>query len=159
MRLAPVVLLTLPALAGEYATYIGDSYPYNVAAMATDAAGNLYITGSRLVVPPSSTDVFLNKLDANGNIVFTVTMGGKGTDQGSAIALDPAGNIYVAGSTTSSDFPLTKALQTRRPPVDRASSSNSVRTPVRFCTRPTLAGRWASRQSRGSPPMARAICT
>src|SRR5262249_6331683 len=39
------------------------------------------------------------------------TLSGKGSDQANGIALDPAGNIYIVGSTTSPDFPLHRALQ------------------------------------------------
>jgi uncharacterized protein (TIGR03437 family) len=114
------LVFILPLLAAEYSTYIGDQYPRNVSAIATDAAGNTYITGWRVLAQPSAidtflgisvADIFLTKLDVNGAIVFTVALGGKGSDRASAIALDPAGNIYVAGSTTSNDFPLSKALQ------------------------------------------------
>jgi uncharacterized protein (TIGR03437 family) len=59
------------------------------------------------------TDVFVTKLDPTGKVLFTDTFAGKGSDSGSAIALDPTGNIYIAGSTSSDDFPLSKALQTQ----------------------------------------------
>jgi len=93
--------------AADYTTYIGDQFSYSVAAIATDAAGNTYATGSRSV-----GDVFVTKLDASGNIVFTTTFGGKGSDAGNAIAVDPEGNIWVGGITSSDDFPLRDALQT-----------------------------------------------
>ncbi len=111
MKFVAVVLLALPMMAGEFNTYLADGYPYSVSAMTADAAGNLYITGSRLIIPPTSTDIFLTKLDSTGKIVFTITLGGKGIDRASAVALDPSGNIYVAGSTTSPDFPLSRAVQ------------------------------------------------
>ncbi len=57
-------------------------------------------------------DVFVAKLDATGNLVFTTTFGGKGSDQGNAIAVNPMGNIWVGGSTSSENFPLRAALQT-----------------------------------------------
>jgi uncharacterized protein (TIGR03437 family) len=73
------------------------------------------VTGSRTIGPApafSSSDVFVPKLDASGNIVFASTFGGKGSDIGSAIALDAAGNIWVGGTTSSENFPLRDALQT-----------------------------------------------
>jgi hypothetical protein len=60
----------------------------------------------------SLNDVFVTKLDPSGNIVFTATFGGKGSDTGNAIAVDPSGNIWVGGETSSGDFPLRDALQT-----------------------------------------------
>lgn len=101
--------------------------------MATDAAGNIYLTGSTespsfpttpgVVQPkwgggscnnggspfnPPPTfpcpDAFVVKLDPQGNVVFATYLGGSGFDQGTSIGVDAAGNIYVAGITTR--FPL-----------------------------------------------------
>ncbi|MGD1095600.1 MAG: SBBP repeat-containing protein [Bryobacteraceae bacterium] len=117
-------------IAGEFTTSLSGFYPYTPSAIAADSAGNTYVVGSRVIgvgfsgmfglvaVGPvlslfsSGSDVFVTKLDPNGKILFTDTFAGKGVDTGTAIALDPAGNIYIAGSTTSPDFPLSKALQT-----------------------------------------------
>ncbi|HEX5227997.1 MAG TPA: SBBP repeat-containing protein [Bryobacteraceae bacterium] len=113
MTLRSPVLLALvvfaflvPAASADYTTHIGDQYVYATSAIATDASGNTYITGTRSV-----GDVFVTKLDPAGKIVFTVTFGGKGSDQGNAIALDPTGNIWVGGSTSSTNFPLHEALR------------------------------------------------
>ncbi len=113
MKLVAGLIAIFPLLGAEYATYIGDGYAYKVAAIATDAAGNAYVAGSRLVARPDATDIFLTKLDPGGNIVFTATLAGKGSDRATAVALDPNGNIYVAGSTTSPDFPLSRAIQSQ----------------------------------------------
>ena len=45
-----LLILVLRALGAEYSTYIGDTYPYQSAAITTDAAGNAYIAGSRLIL-------------------------------------------------------------------------------------------------------------
>src|ERR1700683_4916245 len=117
------------SLAGQFTTALGDSYPYTISAITTDSAGNTYIVGSRQLTASGTvtvnsstnlgagTDVFVSKLDPSGNLLFTDTFAGKGVDTGTAIALDPSGNIYIAGTTTSDDFPLTKALQTQPNPA------------------------------------------
>jgi uncharacterized protein (TIGR03437 family) len=129
MRLALFLISTL-TIAADFTTALGDTYPYTISAITTDSAGNTYVVGSRQIgvagafaeingaAPPvffstPGSDVFVSKLDPNGQLLFTDTFGGKGVDQGIAIALDPSGNIYIAGSTTSPDFPLSKALQTQ----------------------------------------------
>jgi uncharacterized protein (TIGR03437 family) len=132
VRFILFLFTTTLAIAGEFTTALGDQYPYMVSAMTTDAAGNTYVVGSRAhggyfigIFDPSpgalraastffsgGSDVFVSKIDLNGKVLFTNTFAGKGNDVGNAIALDPSGNIYIAGTTTSDDFPLSKALQT-----------------------------------------------
>ena len=134
MRFAIFLLTATLSIAGEFTTSLGDIYPYTISAITTDSSGNTYVVGNRqlgafptaisiagqatldeLVDPFGSggSDVFVTKLDPNGKILFTDTFAGKGVDSGNAIAVDPSGNIYIAGTTTSSDFPLSKALQTQ----------------------------------------------
>jgi uncharacterized protein (TIGR03437 family) len=136
MRFVLFLLTATLSFAGEFTTALGDTYPYTVSAITTDSAGNTYVVGSRqiggvpsvvvgvlsqtpppppVVVSPffsflGASDVFVSKLDPNGKLLFTDTFAGKGIDTGNAIALDPSGNIYIAGTTTSNDFPLSKAL-------------------------------------------------
>ena len=120
MRNSVIIALScaLGARAAGYSTYIGDIFQYQVSAIAADASGNTYVTGSRIIVPASYapysaavTDIFVCKLDPSGNLTLIGTYGGKGNDYAAGIAVDPAGNIYVAGSTTSTDFPLHNPLQ------------------------------------------------
>jgi uncharacterized protein (TIGR03437 family) len=104
--------------------YNSHTYPYTISAITTDFAGNTYIVGSRQLTAntvilnlstglSAGSDVFVSKLDPNGNFLFTDTFGGKGVDTGIAIALDPSGNIYIGGTTTSPDFPLSESQQTQ----------------------------------------------
>jgi len=101
------LVLSVSARAKDYTTYIGDQFPYQAAAVATDASGNTYLTGGRGVTGtnPVLYDVFVTKLDSAGSLVFTVTFSGKGSDFANAIALDSSGNILVAGKTTSDNYP------------------------------------------------------
>ncbi len=118
------------AIAGQFTTVVGDTYPAAVSSIATDSAGNTYVVGStQLPGTPSFVNsaisaqvhVFVTKLDPNGKVLFTDTFAGQGVDTGSAITVDPSGNIYIAGTTNSADFPLSNALQTQISPVSTAN--------------------------------------
>ena len=104
-------------VAADYTTYIADAFSYTVTGMAVDDIGNTYVTGSRAVnVPALGTgatlaDIFVSKLDRSGNLTLLATISGKASDRANSIALDPSGNIYLAGSTTSVNFPLHQPLQ------------------------------------------------
>ena len=52
-------------------------------------------------------DAFLTKLNASGSgLVYSTYLGGTGDDLAIGVALDASGNAYVAGRTTSTDFPV-----------------------------------------------------
>jgi uncharacterized protein (TIGR03437 family) len=69
----------------------------------------LEIAGAYLfAVAPPTTDVFVTKLDPNGNIVYSTYFGGSGSDYAAGMALGNDGSVYVTGSTNSTDFPVTK---------------------------------------------------
>src|ERR1700677_5341914 len=113
------------SFAGQFTTSLGDNYSYTISAITIDAAGNTYVVGSRQLATAGTvtlnsstdlgagTDVFVSKLDPSGNLLFTDTFAGKGADTGTAVTLDPSGNIYIGGTTTSPDFPLSEAQQTQ----------------------------------------------
>jgi hypothetical protein len=103
-----LAILVLPAYSTDFTTYIGGTSPTQtiaISAIATDSAGNTYVTGS---------NAFVTKLDPSGNIVFTTSIGPIGSF-GNAIAVDATGNIWVGGQTTGSNFPLVNALQSSGP--------------------------------------------
>jgi hypothetical protein len=114
----------------EYATYLGGTGNDQGLGVAADTSGAAYVTGSTqstnfpVINPldnPNSSPVknapiltlqgqqnaFISKFTADGSaLVFSTYLGGSGSDQGNAIALDTgnAGNMYVAGTTSSQDF-------------------------------------------------------
>ena len=55
---------------------------------------------------------FVSKINANGSaFVYSTFLGGTWQDTGQSIAVDASGNAYVAGGTSSSDFPVVNAIQ------------------------------------------------
>ena len=113
----------------SYFTYLGsfDTETFHERAsglgIAADPAGNAYVTGYTTPGFPlvnafqsayggGSTDAFVAKISPDGSaLVYSTYLGGSAADQGNRIALDSTGNAYVAGSTTSTDFPTANALQ------------------------------------------------
>jgi len=73
-------------------------------AVAIDAGGNVYITGSTGGSLPGNAsagqlDVFLGKFDPSGNLLSLMQFGTPFNDIGYGIALDSSGNVYITGST------------------------------------------------------------
>ncbi len=94
-------------------TYSNNVY---ITAMTTDASLNLYVTGyvSDNEVPAvnafqgsnaGGTDAFVAELNSSGELVYATYLGGSGSDYGEGIAVDSFGNIFVSGTTYSTNFP------------------------------------------------------
>jgi hypothetical protein len=75
-----------------------------------DAAGNIYSTGNfqgTIDADPGASvlnftsqgdrDIFVSKLNASGVLVWGTSIGGASYDAGNSVAVDTAGNVYVAG--------------------------------------------------------------
>ena len=106
-----------------YAGYIGGSGGDEGFGIAVDSAGNAYVTGLAqsseatfpVTVGPDLTfngngDAFVAKVNAAGTaLVYAGYIGGSSFEEAFGIAVDVAGNAYVAGTTASSEatFPVT----------------------------------------------------
>lgn len=102
----------------SYSTYIGAEDDDYGLAVAVDASKNMYLTGmtysiflplvnARQTNNAGGTDAFVVKLNPDGNTLFYSTyLGGSLNDRGRAIAADATGNAYIAGITSSRDFPV-----------------------------------------------------
>lgn len=100
-----------------YSTYLGGSGEDLGAGIVADGNGNAYITGltSSTDFPTSNaiqathggglSDAFITKYNANGVLSYSTYLGGDHTDKGWGIGIDAAGNAYVTGETSSSNFP------------------------------------------------------
>ena len=79
-----------------------------------DGAGNIYIAGSEvrcigLGCAPQS-DAFVVSLDPTATTTKTTFVGGSGDDFGLGLAVDACGNVFLAGDTTSPDFPVSPGV-------------------------------------------------
>lgn len=97
---------------------VGDSHDY-ATDLALDPQGNVWVVGwtdsGDFPITPDAyrtsgthREVFLMELSpADGSILYSTFLGGDHTDEGRGIAINAAGEIYVVGSTKSTDFPTT----------------------------------------------------
>ena len=98
-------------------------------AITVDMNDNVYLTGETFSVDfptqnpeqplnAGGSDAFVVKLDPTGStILFSTYLGGSGNEdnfnsgvESSGIAVDSSGNVYVAGRTSSMDFPVMNAV-------------------------------------------------
>ncbi len=106
-----------------YSTFLGGLGLDRGTSIAVDSAGNAHVTGrtespdfpTRNPLQPNyggSADAFVTKLNATGtDLIYSTFLGGSGLDVGAGIAVDSAGNAYLAGETTSGNFPTRNAFQ------------------------------------------------
>jgi hypothetical protein len=112
-----------------YSTFLGSTNNDMANGIAVDNNGAAYVTGwtvstnfpntvmniaalhSFMATNTSlgvlATNVFLTKITygTNAVIAWSAVFGGKGADIGNGVALDPAGNVFVTGSASSTNFP------------------------------------------------------
>lgn len=119
----PDIFVTKLNAAGSglvYSTFIGGSGNDFHNALAVDSAGNAYVAGvTQSTNYPTTSgaydtsyngtgDVFVTKLNAAGSgLDYSTFIGDSGDDGGTGIAVDSAGNAFVAGYTNSIAFPTT----------------------------------------------------
>ncbi|MCX7792206.1 MAG: hypothetical protein N2378_16345, partial [Chloroflexaceae bacterium] len=107
----------------------GGSRSESIVDLGLDAAGNLYVLGWTTspdfpvlnAAQPSfgskptegglaPGDAFVTSLTPDGRTMrYSTFIGGSGNEDPAAIAVTPAGVVYVAGTTDSPDFPVTTA--------------------------------------------------
>lgn len=105
----------------EYSTYLGGSDKEDVEGIAVDDLEHPYVTGStqstdfptkdNLYGDQGGDDAFVTRFDESGSSLdWSTYVGGSNTDIGRGVDWG-AGGVYVAGTTFSSDFPTTAAVQ------------------------------------------------
>jgi uncharacterized repeat protein (TIGR01451 family) len=113
-----------------YSTYFGGSGSETSPSIAVNNDGFIYLAGSTTstdlpvgpspLVPIQSTlnaaagaqNIFLLKLNplaSTAGVVYLTYLGGSGIDASAGLAVDSTGVAYIAGTTTSPNFPTTAA--------------------------------------------------
>jgi uncharacterized protein (TIGR03437 family) len=106
----------------QYSTYLGKSGQDSAVSVAVDKSGNAFVAGETNSIDlavgnplqnyrSGDTDAFVAKINASGLLEFVTYLGGKKTDTGLGIALDPGGNVLLSGVTFSPDFPVKNPVQ------------------------------------------------
>ena len=139
-----------------YSTYLGGSNSEFATAIAVDGSGDAYIAGYTAssdfptcpTKQPSQTDAcasnsgttlqttltggqnaFVAKLNPTGSaLLYSTYLGGSQIDQANAIAVDGSGNAYVAGFTSSTDFPTCPTKQPSQTDACASSSGTTLQT-------------------------------
>ncbi|MBF9239728.1 hypothetical protein I2I05_20210, partial [Hymenobacter sp. BT683] len=129
-------------------------------ATATDASGNVYVTGSfsnqvafgsTVLTSAGGTDVFVAKWDATTQAwAWAAAGGGTGTDIGYGVAVDASGNVYATGyvqnaATSATDPTSVRGVRFGSVGLASASASTIGNNDV-FVASYTAAGtyRWAA---------------
>ncbi len=107
-----------------FSTYFGGTSTDTVLDIVVDGQGDIYMTGwtvspdfnvlNEIENATADVDVVVVKLEQTGDVpslAWSTYLGGTGIDGGGGIALDGAGNVYVTGSTTSTDFDLLNEVE------------------------------------------------
>jgi uncharacterized repeat protein (TIGR01451 family) len=127
-----------------FATYFGGSGDEHSTSVAVDGALNVYITGSTTSVnlPPAGGSVLQTTLAGTQNVYvakitpplgsivaaldYVTYLGGNGIDSPAGIAVDGGGDAFVAGTTSSTNFPTTATTAYQTAPESGSTGTTHV---------------------------------
>jgi hypothetical protein len=147
-----------------YRSFLGGSGDDQAEAIAVDAGGRAYVAGSTSSANYPLTaclrgfagvrDGFVTRLSALGDAAeYSTFFGGSGNDYALGVAFEPGGDVLVAGTTDSTDFPLLNGVTTSEPVgsfVARISAASGVNAgTIGFVTDKTLVSESAGSVSVG----------
>ena len=94
----------------DWGTALGSTGEDLASSVATDTSGNVLITGNFYhtvdfdpdtstynITSTGNSDVFILKLDSNGDFIWAKNVGGTNLDEGNCITVDDAANVYLTG--------------------------------------------------------------
>ncbi len=126
-----------------YSTYLGGAAADEIRDIATDAQGNVYVTGYTVstnfptanpfqpsfggeTATGNPGDAFVAKINAAGTaLVYSTYIGGHGGDQAYGLAVDSEGRVFLTGRTASLNFPTTAGAFMPEWPRSNADSASA----------------------------------
>jgi hypothetical protein len=102
-----------------YSTYLGGTSADVAQAIQIDSSGDMYLAGYTFSdnfplhgpyqnALKGNSNAFVAEIAATGSsLKFSTYVGGSGTDRANGLVLDSTGNVYVVGTTSSTNFPIT----------------------------------------------------
>ncbi|HEY6272227.1 MAG TPA: choice-of-anchor D domain-containing protein [Terriglobales bacterium] len=124
-----VTKLSADGTSAVFSTYLGGTGSDLALGVALDSSGNAYLTGetSSSDFPTQNpyqatlgcsiancTNAFVSEISNLGSsLVYSTYLGGDNVDEGNGIAVGSAGHAYVVGETSSGNFPILKAFQSK----------------------------------------------
>ncbi len=112
-----------PTLSVSYSTFLGGAGSDSATSVTVDSSGKVYVSGTttsagafsesskKLGPGGGASDYFIAKIDpaqsGSNSLVYLTFIGGSGDEEGGFLAVDANGNAAIAGTTTSTDFPVT----------------------------------------------------
>lgn len=120
-----------------YSTFVGGAGTDRGHGIAVAPDGRAYITGltgsfnyplrNEIDGTNEINEAFVTELNRDGGLSNSTFLGGDGQENGEDIGLDGVGNIWVTGSTTSTNFPVASPFQ-----ATRRESNDAFITKLRF---------------------------
>lgn len=123
----------------SFSTYLGMTGEDYATALAVTTSGSVHVAGHTTSLDFPTTlssyrrthagafDVFVLSLASSGRTIgYSTLLGGSADDYAAGLALDPSGNLILAGSTTSANFPSGTRFNPRSRVHSTHSSSNST---------------------------------
>jgi len=123
-----------------YSTYFGGSGDEHATSVAIDSQGEVYLTGSTTSANLPAVGVYQTTLNGTQNayiakinpstgsngLIYVTYLGGDGVDTPVGIAVDGAGDPFVAGTTSSTNFPTTSTTAYQTIPEAGSSGTQHV---------------------------------
>ena len=117
-----VVKMNSSATALTFSTYLGGSAADVPAGIIANPGGDVFVAGYTMSgnfptfdafqsTNGGNTDAFLTEFTSGGSLSRSTYLGGSGNDGAQGVAVGPLGRPLVAGSTQSSNFPITCSYQ------------------------------------------------